>query len=265
MSSEHKSGAERYLVTYADLLTLLLAFFIVMWATSKADLDKFSKIASALNQTLGGGKGMVEMGGSGSTGLSPGPNGGSIAAFPQISQRSRDYIFLSQQIDEFAQQIGVLPEIGVNMRKEGIVITLSNALLFPSGGAGLDEKSRTTLDKLADLLRVLPNDVRIEAHTDNVPTTDPVFSTNWELSTMRAVTVVRYLSEEGEIPPERLSAVGYGEYHPLFPNDSREHRSLNRRADIIILYPPEEPERVIDLLSLPVIVPVQEAELREHS
>lgn len=253
MSSKHNSSAERYLVTYADLLTLLVAFFIVMWATSKADLEKFSLIASALNQTLGGGagSGAVNMGSDSGSSLVVGPSGDSIVTFPHASQRSRDYVFLSQQIDEFAQQLHVLPEIGVNMRKEGIVITLSNALLFPSGGAGLNEEARATLEKLAGLLISLPNDVRIEAHTDSVPTSDPTFSTNWELSTMRAVSVVRYLIEEGEIPPERLSAVGQGEYHPLFPNDSRENRTLNRRADIIILYPPEEPERAINLLSPP--------------
>jgi chemotaxis protein MotB len=249
----HGGGsAERYIITYADLLTLLLAFFIVMYATSKADLDKFSKIATALNQAFG--VGVINLGsGSGSSGLLPGGTG--AIAFPRLSQRSRDYIFLSQQITAFAQEAGMLPEIGINMRKEGIVISLSTALLFPSGGTEISEESRLILDRLAELLRPLPNELRVEAHTDDLPTNDPLMPTNWELSAMRAVAVARYLIEEGGIAPERLATAGYGEYRPLFPNDTREHRMLNRRADILILYPAEEPTFAMDVLSLPNIKP----------
>jgi chemotaxis protein MotB len=137
--------------------------------------------------------------------------------------------------------------MAVNLRAEGIAITLSNALLFPSGGVELGPESRATLDAIAELIRPLPNEIRIEAHTDNLPTNSPLYPTNWELSAARAAQVARYLHDEAGIEANRLAILGYGEYRPLYPNDTREHRMLNRRADIVILYPMAQQSPVVDL------------------
>jgi chemotaxis protein MotB len=143
-----------------------------------------------------------------------------------------------------------MDQVAVNIGKEGIYVSLSSALLFPSGGANLNADGMDTLDRVARLLNELPNNIRVEAHTDNTPTGTPIYPTNWDLSAARAVTVVRYLQEVGVVDAARLAAVGLGEYRPLYPNDTPEHRTLNRRADILILYPPEDEPRIIDLADL---------------
>ena len=93
------------------------------------------------------------------------------------------------------------------------------------------------LDEIVGVLQTIDNPVRVEGHTDDIPTNNPLYPTNWELSSMRAVSVARYLAEEGGIAPERLSASGNAEFKPLVPNDSRNNRMINRRADVVVIYP----------------------------
>ncbi|GAB4558630.1 MAG: flagellar motor protein MotB [Anaerolineae bacterium] len=243
MSGGHdNAGGLRWLLTYADLITLLLAFFIIMYAGSKADLERFTKLAISLRQ----GFGISVLPGTGGDGILPG-SGSGLMPFPSLPQRSRDYLAISQALSQRVRSQGSGRYVAVNMRREGIAITLSDALLFPSGGVELSEESRALLDDIAEISRPMPNQIRVEGHTDDLPTNDPLYPTNWELSVARAVSVVRYLAEQGGIDPARLSAVGKAEYDPLFPNDTREHRALNRRADIVILYPAEEDVKPINL------------------
>ncbi|NOZ28602.1 MAG: flagellar motor protein MotB [Chloroflexi bacterium] len=242
MAGGHDSGGGlRWLLTYADLITLLLAFFIVMYASSQADLERFHEVAAAIQRGFGVGVSILPAGGG--TGILPGQGTSSGGALPveSLSQRSKDFMAISEALAIQSAMQGTGKFVAVNMRREGIAITLSGALLFPSGGTELSPESVKVLDEIAQLLAALPNQIRVEAHTDDLPTNDPRYPTNWELSVARAVTVVRYLIEHG-IAPERLIAVGRAEYDPLVPNDSREHRALNRRADIVILYPPEDEE-----------------------
>lgn len=140
---------------------------------------------------------------------------------------------------EFADGAGLAGDVAVNMTYEGVIISLSEALIFEPGGATLSPESREALAAVGAQLATLDNPVRVEAHTDNLPTNNPLYPTNWELSAARAVAIVRFLVEECGIPPERLCAAGHGEHKPLVANDSREHRAINRRAEIIILYPTE--------------------------
>ncbi len=236
MAGGHGSaGGLRWLLTYADLITLLLAFFIIMYAGSKADLERFTKLAISLRQ----GFGINVLPTSGGQGILPGEGGGA-SPFQSLPQRSKDFLAISQALAKHSRATGMHQFVAVNMRREGIAITLSASLLFPSGGVELSRDSLPMLDEIARLLAPMPNPIRVEAHTDDLPTNDPLYPTNWELSAARAASVVRYLIEKGHIQPERLIAVGRAEYAPLFPNDSREHRAQNRRADIVILYPPDD-------------------------
>ncbi|HEY66270.1 MAG TPA: flagellar motor protein MotB [Caldilineae bacterium] len=246
------TGGLRWLLTYADLITLLLAFFIVMYASSKSDLERFHEVVAAIQRGFGVGVNILPAGGG--TGILPEQGRGTIP-LPELSQRSKDFIAISEILAARTAAQGTGRFVAVNMRREGIAITLSGALLFPSGGTELSPESIEILDEIARFLAPLPNQIRVEAHTDDLPTNDPRYPTNWELSVARAVTVVRYLIEHGNIQPERLIAVGRAEYDPLFPNDSREHRALNRRADIVILYPPEEEEGPSKGLDLPIRTP----------
>ncbi len=236
MAGGHSSaGGLRWLLTYADLITLLLAFFIIMYAGSKTDLERFAKLAISLRQ----GFGLTVLPAGGGAGILP-ESGGGASPFRSLPQRSKDFLTITEALSRWSTGKGTRQFMAVNMRREGIAITISNALLFPSGGVELSQESTEILDEIARLLAPMPNEIRVEGHTDDVPTNDPLYPTNWELSVARAVSVIRYLIEHGHIQPERLIAVGRAEYDPLFPNDTREHRALNRRADIVILYPPDD-------------------------
>jgi chemotaxis protein MotB len=237
----HDGGEERWLLTYSDLITLLLAFFIILYSTSKADLEKFGKIAKSFQATFGvmG----IDSGGGGLLGA----NGG-IFDFAQLTGQQRQFMYISEKLQTYASQQGLGDKVAVNLRTEGIAITLSNGLLFPSGGVEMSDESRSTLAKIAELIRPIPNELRIEAHTDAIPTNSPIYPTNWELSSARAAVVARYLTDSEGIEAKRLSVLGYGEQRPLVPNDTREHRATNRRADIVVLYPSKNPGQQIDVL-----------------
>ena len=124
---------------------------------------------------------------------------------------------------------------------EGLTITISNPVLFDLGKANLKSEVYPLLDKIGRTIRRSRTTVRVEGHTDNLPISTPRFPSNWELSTIRAVNVLRYFIEACEVDPMRLSAVGYGEYHPRVPNDTVAHRAQNRRVTIRIEYSQPQP------------------------
>jgi chemotaxis protein MotB len=121
------------------------------------------------------------------------------------------------------------------MDKEGVVVRLSGSYLFDSGRAELKPNSMAVLDAIVAVLKPLPNEIRVDGHTDSIPIDSPRYPTNWELSAARAVAVTRYFAETGGIPATRLQAAGFGEFRPLVPNDTREHRAMNRRVEIHLL------------------------------
>lgn len=119
--------------------------------------------------------------------------------------------------------------------ERGLMIRFLDTTLFDLGKADLKPAARVILDNVAEILITLPNRIRVEGHTDNIPINTYLFPSNWELSTARATTVVRYFLEQYGFPPTQFSAAGYGEWHPVVPNDSMENRAQNRRVDIVIL------------------------------
>ncbi len=220
-----EGGSLRWLLTYADLITLLLAYFVVMFAISQTDLEKFQKLAASMRRAFN----IVDPGileGSGEIG------GGIFDDFPA---RNREYARISAELTRLARERGLERAISVNMQREGVVISISTSVLFDAGSARIRPESRSTLDAIAELLREMPNEVRIAGHTDDIPPF-PKWPSNWELSAARAVQVVKYLITEGGLDPRRLSAIGYAEYRPLFPNDTPEHRQKNRRVEILIVF-----------------------------
>ncbi len=140
-------------------------------------------------------------------------------------------------MSRIAAEMGAEGQINVVLEKEGIAINLSGNLLFDSGRADLRPDSTKVLDRIAERVRNIPNEIRVEGHTDNIPVDTDLYPTNWELSVARATVVTRYLIEVGNIQPQRLSARGYGEYRPVTDNSTRENRALNRRVEILIMYP----------------------------
>jgi chemotaxis protein MotB len=226
---------EEWVLTFGDMMSLLCVFFIMLYAMANTDLQNFEKVAAALREAfLGQGQTIIgESGNSGSSAIS-------APVFPQDAPlKQQHYAQMNSKLAALAQQMGLGGQISVNMSIEGIIISLSDSLVFEPGSTELRSEAKVVLDEVIEVLGPIDNGIRVEGHTDNIPTNNPTYPTNWELSTLRAVAVVRYLAEEGGINPIRLAAAGNAEFKPLVPNTSRANRALNRRADIVVVYPGE--------------------------
>ena len=233
----HESS-ERWLITYADMITLLMVFFIVMYSMANTDLKKFAQVAESMQIAfhmygVGAGQGGILE--------KQKKQGDGSSILKNLPPMQRDYVSVSADLSAFAVQAGLEGQINVNTNVEGIIISLSDALAFESGSADLRPEATETLHKIAQVLLTTENRIRVEGHTDNLVTNNPLYPTNWELSAMRAVTIVRYLIEHEGIAPARLAAAGYAEFKPVAGNDNRSNRALNRRADIVIIYPQSSP------------------------
>lgn len=222
-----KENNERWLLTYADLITLLMVFFVLLFAMSKTDAAKFQQLAQSLHSALN--PSLFQTSGN--------PMSTSNTGSSNSILESQLFNQITQSITQIESQLNIpQSSIQATMTKEGISVTVSGALLFYNGTNQIKPDGITLLQKLGPILHGIPNNVRVEGYTDDVPVDTSQYPTNWELSAARAVSVVRYLSEVDQIDPGRLSAVGYGQFHPIVPNDSRQHREENRRAVIVILY-----------------------------
>ncbi len=213
---------ERWLLTYADLITLLLAFFVVMYSMSQVDAKKFGKVAEALNGVLKGGESIVK------TQADPKKTGHGLLQIGNLKM-------IQKQIEERFKEINRQGEIKTEVTERGLVVHIMESALFKASSATLQPRALQVLDLIAAKVKGLPNHVRIEGHTDDQPINTSVYPTNWELSSARATAVVRYFTNTHGISPERISALGYGEYRPVKPNNSIENRAQNRRVDVVIL------------------------------
>ena len=225
-------NAERWLLTYADLITLLMVFFVVLYSMSSADSTRWKQISAALEQAFNvdvlRGRTATSIDDGNSQPPPPIDNLINDSEVPQVTR-------LQNKIQAVLDGASQAPDVSVGVDREGVVIRLSGSYLFDSGRAELKPNSLAILDTIAAELRPLPNDIRVDGHTDSTPIDSPRYPTNWELSTARALAVTRYLSETDGIRAGRLTAAGLGEFRPLVPNDTREHRALNRRVEIHLL------------------------------
>ena len=226
---------ERWLVSYADFITLLFAFFVVMYATAQVDKQKMNHLATAIKQAfeqMGALPGNVPV-----AALPP------EVAPPPASPKPSPVISPSPNPDAAVRDelaAALAPEISngaVALRQgpDGLVISLREAGFFPSGSAGLKVGSQSTLARIAAILMERKSPIRIEGHTDNVPIHNSQFSSNWELSTARATEMIRLLIQNYGYDPNKLSAGGYAQYHPIATNSTEAGRALNRRVDLVIL------------------------------
>ena len=230
-AAEHEN-AERWLLTYADLITLLMVFFVVLYSMSSADTTKFKLVSASLQQAFN----LEVLQGSADAGInegnplpaSPADTMISPSDVPQVAQ-IRNKVLAAI---EGATQV---PDVTVTVDREGVVIRLSGSYLFDSGRAELKPNSLAVLDAIATVIRPLENEVRIDGHTDSMPIDSPRYPTNWELSSARALAVTRYLNETDDVRAGRLIAAGFGEFRPLVPNDTRNNRAQNRRVEIHLL------------------------------
>jgi chemotaxis protein MotB len=228
-AGDHEN-AERWLLTYADMITLLVAFFIMMYSMSVLNLAKFNQVAISIKSGFGG-----TVTGAGHSVLSQaGADGKKPSILPEVPHSQP--AALARQINTYIKQKRLQDNLRVTVSDRGVVVSIvTDKMLFPPGQAYLTQATTELLDKVSSLISKTDNLVRVEGHTDDLPINTPRFPSNWELSTSRATAVVRYLIEHDRINPKRISAAGYADSRPLVPNDSEAHRVFNRRVDIVIL------------------------------
>lgn len=241
---------EAWLLPYSDLMTLLLAVFIVLFAVSKVDVEKTSEMADAFRSSmLTGGSGVMEQDGSSALPLYPDGSDGKyqLNEGSDVETTKDNTSNVSEQteinnMEELQSDLNTLfQEDEVNtyastyIDERGLIVSLDNAIIFDSGSASIKPENENTLLKIANTIRGLNNYIRIEGHTDNVPISTSTYPSNWELSSARASSVVKLFIEKSNIDPKKLVAVGYGEFRPIADNSTEEGRSQNRRIDIIIL------------------------------
>jgi chemotaxis protein MotB len=222
-SAHTRGGHDRWLISYADLVTLLLALFTTLYAASTIDAQKLAPLSSSIREAFDA------------------PPAAAAAAAPSIvppvtvvaGQTPREDLQLRLAHD-LAQAIE-LDRIRMHRDARGLVLSLPEQAAFAVGSSEVSGEALEMIDRIAAAVAATPNAIRIEGHTDDVPIRTSKHQSNWELSTARASAVVEYLVTETGLAPERLSAAGYGEFHPRVPNDTPENRAANRRIDIVIL------------------------------
>jgi chemotaxis protein MotB len=248
---------DRWLISYADFITLLFGLFVVLFAFAKADQKKQVQVTESIDSAFR------------SLGLFPSaarnPSDGPISASGQVSGSSIDKAVIPMNIvmgedvmsparvksdlDRIHRQLlqtlsnqVATHTVSIHMGRDGLVISLREAGFFASGSATPKPETLATLRQIAAALARSPYDLRIEGHTDNIPIHTAEFDSNWELSSARATRIARVLLDLKSIAPERISAAGYAEFHPVASNDSAQGRSENRRVDLVVL-----PRTKIDL------------------
>jgi len=254
--AEH-ANHERWLVSYADFITLLFAFFVVLYSSSQVDKRKVGKLAMAIQVAF------QQMGAFPTSNTKLPLSDSEPMPFQDV--QAVENVSRSQDLQRFVQpQEGTLsnavlpgqirgiqeaiekalaPEIRrhvveIKQQREGLVISLREMGFFESGSATMRRSSADAIDRLVSVLKDRPEMLRIEGHTDNVPIHNEHFTSNWELSTARATELLRIFITEYKLAPERLTVSGYGEYHPVDTNDTPEGRGHNRRVDIVIISAP---------------------------
>jgi chemotaxis protein MotB len=233
---------ERWLVSYSDFITLLFAFFVVMFASSQTDKSKAQQISDSVedalkkggitatvHEVLGGtvdekGKGNAQMKGPGGSEPKNVPN-------PAIAELLPSMTFLTKALESEIKA----GKIEVHLEPRGLVVRLPQAAFFPSGDDSVDPSTYTALDKVGATIRELSNPVRLEGHTDSVPIHTARFHSNWELSAARSIVMLDLLATRSNVPRERMAIAGYADTAPVASNDTPEDRAKNRRADIVIL------------------------------
>lgn len=225
---EEHVNHERWLISYADFITLLFAFFVVMFAVSQVDSNKVGRFSESFQQATG-----IPVFDSGGKGVLPGANDKpvEILATGDSEALTDDLRNLEGQVSK--ELTGALTGVKLIRRRHELVLRLPEGVLFGSGDDTLQESAIRVLRAIGEQLRGRKVDIRVEGHTDNIPIKTARYRSNWELSTSRAVAVVTELAGAG-LDPVRLSAAGYGEFHPIAPNATPAERGLNRRVDLVI-------------------------------
>ncbi|MED4016165.1 flagellar motor protein MotS [Sutcliffiella cohnii] len=231
-------GAPRWMVTFSDLFMLILVFFILLFSMSQIDLVKFKAVAESFKQVN-----LLDYHPSAipfehptdfSIDYESTNNNNSNYGEEQSEDQLEEVL---REVQQFLDENDLEDIVVANRTERGVVLVLEEQILFNSGEASILPVAFPFLNKLGNLLERIPNLVKIEGHTDTVPMNNYQYPSNWELSTARASSVIRYLIDEHDLNAERFIAVGYGETRPIVPNTTRENMQKNRRVEIVISDP----------------------------
>lgn len=203
--SNSKDYINRWVVSYSDFVTMLLALFIVMFAISHNVNKEQAKIIEDNNLKV-------------------------VENISEAPTKTADEL-----IKELNEKLANNPSVKLVKDDRGLIVRMNNSILFDEGSAIIKKKASKTLDEVIGVISQVDNKVLVEGHTDSTPINTKTYPSNWELSTARATNIIGYILRTGKIAPQRLSAAGYGEYMPIADNTSSGGRLLNRRVDIIIL------------------------------
>ncbi|QGG46406.1 flagellar motor protein MotB [Heliorestis convoluta] len=229
---------ESWLIPYADILTLLLALFIVMFATAQVDQQRFEAVRQALETVFKGGTGiMMNPSMQETEGTSDEMQDSNVT---ESFQEARSFDDLKEKIDRLIDEQGLSNEIYSGIFAEGLQISFRDAALFDSGRANLRAEALSILNELSILLENIDNEIRVAGHTDNLPINTPEFPSNWDLSAKRSLNVMKYILNNPNLDPARFTAVGYSEYRPIATNSTPEGRAQNRRVEVLIIRQFEE-------------------------
>ncbi len=265
----HKAHAnhERWLVSYADFITLLFAFFVVLYASSQADKKKAAQVSASIKgafQELGvfTGSAVKDVGIPGSPGItSPELTNAPLHLVKVAGTGTTDHGApgFGVDVDELRRQLENAlgdeirqHEVKMRVTPEGLVVSMREVGFFNSGEADLLENGHNALTRIATILGGRGFEIRVEGHTDNVPVHNSRFKSNWELSTARAVTVVALLVERHGFDPSLVSAAGYSEYRPVSKNSTVQGRADNRRVDLVVVGQSPEKDKMAQQAAPPV-------------
>jgi chemotaxis protein MotB len=241
---EHENH-ERWLVSYADFITLLFAFFVVMFASSQADKGKAKQVSESVKKALEGDKmtamiaavlgGTVDNRGQGNVQMR-GPGG----TTPEVDEPRKEdkLVELLPSMKVLTEELKTEIESGrvqVSMERRGLVVSFRQAALFPSGEDEISPEAYESVEKIAAAIIRIPNPVRLEGHTDSRPINTARFHSNWDLSAARSIALLTLLSNRFQVPSSRISVAGYADNAPVASNETEEGRARNRRVDIVIL------------------------------
>lgn len=245
---EHEEHAdESWLLPYSDLMTLLVALFIVMYSMSATDAKKFQEMSDAFNSVLNGGSGVLEERaampsrnqqdlGKNDDELNVSKKTGEEEMAKLRQQEQVDLEKLKKQFDQYINQNGLTDLLSTKLNQSQLMITISDNALFASGQAIVKDDSRQLAKSISTMLQQFPDyEVVVQGHTDNIPISNSEYSSNWDLSADRALQFMKILLLNTNLNPRKFSAIGYGEYHPISDNTTAVGRSKNRRVEVSII------------------------------
>ena len=223
--SELDRPDENWLVSYSDMMTLLLYLFIILYALAVVNKGEVQKTVASLYSVFTGG---------GQIGITEQPGG--------TGSGNQDTTY--DEVNQFITENKLNGKINVKMDENGVLLELQEKVLFNSGSSKIKPESCEVLNEISRLISSMPNHIIIAGHTDNLPISAGYFQSNWELSADRAVKILRYFTDTCKLDPTRFQPIGYGEYKPIADNNTQEGRQKNRRVDIIIVKEKEKNDQM---------------------